>query len=230
LAQTPSRRSKPGEIDKFINRSKDLAERASTGARLIFAIDATASRQPTWDQACSIQGQMFLSTRSLGGLAVQLCYYRGFSELRASKWLLDEVALLRQMSAVRCEGGMTQIERLLNHGLREHAREPVKALVFIGDAVEENPDTLCHKAGQAGIQGLPLFMFQEGVDAAVEQTFRTMARLSGGAYAHFDHSSAAQLAELLGAVARYAAAGRDGLLEDGAKASAGVKLLLQQLK
>jgi hypothetical protein len=230
LAKPPSRRSQPGEIDKFIKRGKDLAQRASSGARLIFAIDATASRQPSWDQACRIQGQMFLSTRSLGGLAVQLCYYRGFSELRASKWLLDETALLRQMSAVRCEGGITQIERLLNHGLAEHAREPVKALVFIGDAVEENPDTLCGKAGKAGLQGLPLFMFQEGQDTAVENTFRTMARLSGGAYARFDQDSATQLAELLGAVARYAAAGRSGLLEDGNKASAGVKLLLRQLK
>jgi hypothetical protein len=230
LAQPPSRRSKPGEIDKFLNRSKSLAQRASSGARLIFAIDATASRQPTWDRACQIQGQMFLSTRSLGGLAIQLCYYRGFSELRASKWLLDEGALLRQMSAVRCEGGYTQIERLLNHALKEHGQEPVKALVFIGDAIEENVDALCGKAGHCGIQDLPLFMFQEGRDPSVEHTFRTMARLSGGAYAHFDQNSATELADLLGAVARYAAAGRSGLLEDGAKASAGVKLLLQQLK
>ncbi|MCZ6830941.1 MAG: VWA domain-containing protein [Gammaproteobacteria bacterium] len=230
MAQPPSRRSKPGEIDKFLSRSKHLVQRARSGARLIFAIDATASRQPTWDQACQIQGQMFLSTHGLGGLAVQLCYYRGFSELRASKWLLDETALLRQMSAVRCEGGYTQIERLLNHALKEHENEPVKALVFIGDAMEENPDTVCGKAGQAGIQGLPLFMFQEGHDPAVEHTFKTMARLSGGAYARFDHNSAAELAELLGAVARYAAAGRSGLLEYGTEASAGVKLLLQQLK
>ena len=134
------------------------------------------------------------------------------------------------MSAVRCEGGYTQIERLLNHALQEHGQEPVKALVFIGDALEENPDAVCGKAGRAGIAGLPLFMFQEGHDPAVEQTFRTMARLSGGAYARFDHSSASELAELLGAVARYAAAGRGGLLEDGAQAGAGVKLLLQQLK
>ena len=230
MAQPPSRRSKPGEIDKFLSRSRDLAQRAQSGARLIFAIDATASRQPTWDQACQLQGQMFLSTRNLGGLTVQLCYYRGFNQLRASKWLVDETALLRQMSAVRCEGGYTQIERLLNHGLKEHQQEPVKALVFIGDAIEEKVDRLCGKAGQAGIAGLPLFMFQEGRDPAVEQAFKTMARLSGGAYAHFDQNSATQLAELLGAVACYAAAGRSGLLEYGADAGSGVKLLLQQLK
>jgi hypothetical protein len=200
------------------------------GARLLFAVDATASRQPTWDQASKLQGQMFLSTRNLGGLAVQLCYYRGFNELRASKWLVDEAALLRQMSTVRCEGGLTQIQRLLNHALREHRQQPIKALVFIGDAIEESIDALCGRAGEAGLAGLPLFMFQEGRDSKVERGFRNMARLSGGAYARFDHHSAAQLAALLGAVARYAAAGREGLLEYEQNKDSGVKLMLEQLK
>ena len=230
MAKPPSRRSSSGEIDQFLTRSKTLARRADTGARLIFAVDATASRQPTWDRACQIQGEMFMATRDLGGLSVQLCYYRGFQEMRASQWLLDETALLRQMSSVRCEGGYTQIERLLNHALREHAKQPVKALVFIGDACEENPDRLAGKAGEAGIAGLPLFMFQEGQDPGVRQLFRQMASLSGGAWAHFDHSSARQLGELLGAVARYAAAGKQGLLEYGNGADSGVKLLLEQLK
>jgi hypothetical protein len=231
LAQPPAKRSKPGEIDKFLTRGRQLSRRdGEHAARLIFAIDATASRQPTWDRACKLQGEMFLTTHSLGGLCVQLCYYRGINELRASKWLLDEQALLRQMSAVRCEGGYTQIERMLGHALREHRANPVRALVFIGDANEENPDQLCGRAGECGLQGLPLFMFQEGRDPAVESTFRSMARLSGGAYAHFDHNSPGQLAALLGAVARYAAAGKQALLDYGNSSASGVKLLLDQLK
>lgn len=230
MAQTPAKRSKPGEIDKFLTRSQQLSQRSDTAARLIFAIDATASRQPTWNRACELQGQMFLATRNLGGLSVQLCYYRGFSELRASRWLQDESALLRQMSAVRCEGGLTQIHRMLTHGLKEHSKLPVRALVFIGDANEENPDRLCGRAGECGVQGLPLFLFQEGTDTDVAKTFRTMARLSGGAYARFDHSSPTQLADLLGAVARYAAAGKQALLDYGHDGGSGVKLLLDQLK
>ncbi|MEP5766386.1 MAG: VWA domain-containing protein [Halieaceae bacterium] len=230
MAKTPRLRSSTGDIDKFLTRSKTLAQRAASGARLLFAIDATASRQPTWDRACQLQGQMFLATQHLGGLAVQLCYYRGLNELRASQWLVDEHALLQQMSSVRCLGGYTQIERVMNHALGEHQQDPVKAVVFIGDACEENPDKLIGKAGQLGIAGLPLFMFQEGRDPAVQSVFQQMASLSGGAWARFDQASAAQLAELLGAVARYAAAGREGLLEDGADASDSVKLLLQQLK
>jgi hypothetical protein len=230
LPKPPARRSSRGDIDKFLSRSNQLSVRAEGVPRLIFAIDATASRQPTWNQACKIQGQMFLSTRHLGGLQVQLCYYRGFQELRASQWLVDEEALLRQMNAVRCEGGYTQIERLLNHALKEHRELPVQALVFIGDAIEESADALCGKAGEAGIERLPLFMFQEGADPKVEKHFRTMARVSGGAYARFDHRSASELAELLGAVARYAAQGKQGLLEYSAERGSGVKLLLDQLK
>jgi hypothetical protein len=230
LAKPPQRRSSSGEIDKFLTRSQTLARRAESGARLLFAIDATASRQPTWDRACQLQGEMFMATHQLGGLRVQLAYYRGINELRATEWLVDEHALLRQMSHVRCLGGYTQIERLLNHALKEHSLEPVKALVFIGDACEENPDKLISKAGELGLVGLPLFMFQEGGDPMVEQCFRQMARLSGGAWARFDQGSAQELAALLGAVARYAAAGREGLLEYGADKSSGVKLLLEQLQ
>jgi hypothetical protein len=230
LAKPPKIRSSTGEIDKFLTRSKTLAERAANGARLLFAIDATASRQPTWDRACKLQGEMFLATRHLGGLSVQLCYYRGLGEFRASAWLLDETALLQQMSRVRCEGGYTQIERMMNHALKEHGIQPVKAVVFIGDACEEVPDVLLGKAGEMGIANLPLFMFQEGGNRAVETVFRQMAQLSGGAWARFDHSSATELATLLGAVARYAAAGKQAMLDHGGAGSSGVKLLLEQLK
>ena len=230
MAKTPKIRSSSGEIDKFLTRSRTLAERAGSDARLIFAIDATASRQPTWDRACQLQGEMFTATQNLGGLSVQLCYYRGINELRVTPWLIDDAALLRYMNRVRCEGGYTQIERLLNHVLGEHRKQPVKAVVFIGDACEEVPDRLLGKAGELGIAGLPLFIFQEGRNPTVESVFQDMARLSGGAWARFDTGSASELAALLGAVARYAAAGKDAMLEHGGTHSDGVKLLIEQLK
>lgn len=227
MANHPANRD---EIDQFINRSRALANPGGGHPRLLFGIDATASRQPTWDRACELQGRMFRATRDLGGLAVQLCYYRGFGELRASRWLEDEASLLQQMNQVRCAGGYTQIERLLNHALREHAAAPIRALVFIGDAVEEAVDSLCGKAGECGMLGLTLFMFQEGRDYEVEQCFKTMARVSKGAYARFDHDSPHQLADLLGAVASYAAAGSQGLLEESAAGNSGVPRLLDQLR
>lgn len=230
MPKPPQRRSSSSEIDRFLTRTKTLALRPEDCPRLLFAIDATASRQPTWDQACQLQGEMFLATRHLGGLAVQLCYYHGLMGFQSSPWLVDEAALLSRMSRVRCEGGYTQIARVLDHALVQHRQAPVKALIFIGDACEEDPATLTRKAGELGLAGLPLFMFQEGRDSALESLFRQMAKLSGGAWARFDQASARELADLLGAVARYAAGGRESLLEYGAGRSQGVTLLLEQLK
>jgi hypothetical protein len=158
---------------------------------------------------------------------VQLAYYRGFHQFFASPWLTDSAELARLMATVRCEGGHTQIARLLRHALEQHRGLALRALVFIGDAVEESPDTLCDLAGQCGLLQLPLFLFQEGRQPAVEQTFRSMARLSGGAWARFDSRSAGTLAALLGAVARFATGGR-AALENSTGDSA--RLLLRQLK
>jgi hypothetical protein len=227
MPKPPTRQSSSGEIDQFLKKSKAISQVVERQPRLIFAIDATASRQPTWDTACQLQAEMFRASASVATLAVQLCYYRGFNEFYASRWLSDSERLGRLMGGVFCEGGHTQIARLLRHALAEQRSHKVRALVFIGDALEENPDTVCDLAGQCGLLQLPLFLFQEGADAQVERTFRTMARLSGGAYARFDARSAHTLASLLGAVASYAAGGR-AALENTTSDSA--KLLLEQLK
>tara|TARA_R110002110_G_scaffold91264_2_gene237492 strand:+ start:111144 stop:111830 length:687 start_codon:yes stop_codon:yes gene_type:complete len=227
MPKPPSRTSSSQEIARFLETRKNIAQFVDKNPRLLFAIDATASRQPTWDSASHLQQEMFHATAKIAALAVQLCYYRGFREFRASAWLNSGPELARAMGRVHCEGGITQIARVLRHALKEHNKTRLRALVFIGDAVEETPDALCELAGQCGLRGLPLFIFQEGHDRNVESTFRTMARVSGGAWARFDASSASALAALLGAVARYAAGGRAALENNGGDSA---KLLLEQLK
>ncbi|MDT8354277.1 VWA domain-containing protein [Roseomonas mucosa] len=180
-------------------------------ARLLFGIDATASRQPAWDRACAVQGEMFLAVRGLGGIAVSLAYYRGFGEFAATPFLTDGAELARRMSGLSCLGGRTQLLRLLDHALAETGRERLAALVFVGDALEEPADPVCHAAGLLGARRTPVFLFQEGRDPAVENVFRQVARLSGGAWAPFDSASPRALAELLRAVAVYAAGGRAAL-------------------
>ncbi len=227
MANPPTRRSSSSDIAQFLNKSRNITEFVERQPRLMFAVDATASRQPTWDTARQLQQEMFLATAKLTTLSVQLCYYRGFREFQASPWLTDSEELAMRMNKVRCEGGHTQIERLLQHAIGEHRKAAVRAVVFIGDALEENPDSLCNLAGQCGILGLPLFLFQEGQDALVRKTFQDMAKLSKGAWAHFDARSAATLGELLGAVARYAAGGVQALEKSG---SSNARLLLEQLR
>ena len=227
MTKLPARQSSSQEIDRVLQQSRSITAFVAKQPRLLFAIDATASRQPTWDKASQVQHEMFQATAGVASLAVQLAYYRGFQQFFASPWLTDSEQLARLMDAVQCEGGHTQIARLLDHALLEHRKHEIRALVFIGDAMEESEDTLCDLAGRCGLLKLPLFLFQEGQHPTVEKTFRSMATLSGGAYAHFDSNSAGTLAALLGAVARYAAGGRaalESLPGDSAR------LLLGQLK
>ena len=227
MPKTPVPRSSSSEVQQFLKKSRDITRFVGQQPRLIFAIDATASRQPTWDTACQLQRSMFDASAAIAQLSVQLCYYRGFNEFHAGQWLSDPGSLGSAMGRVYCVGGHTQIARLLRHALAENKSGTVRALVFIGDAIEENPDTLCNLAGQCGMVGMPLFLFQEGSSVDVEQTLKTMARLSKGAWARFDQSSADALSKLLGAVGRYAAGGRKALENSS---DSGDKLLLQQLK
>jgi hypothetical protein len=197
-------------LDKVASMPR-VAPASGRQGRLVFAMDATASRQPTWDRACRLQGEMFQATRDLGGLAVQLAYYRGFMEFAATPFLTDSTELTRRMTGVQCLGGQTQIQRVLEHVLGETRREKVNALIFVGDAMEEAPDPLCHVAGQLGLHGTPCFLFQEGDNPLATSVFKQVAKLSGGAWAPFDSSSAGALRDLLRAVAVYAAGGRSAL-------------------
>ncbi|MGH8587342.1 MAG: VWA domain-containing protein [Gammaproteobacteria bacterium] len=210
--QLPERSSR-ADIDAFLRQVAALSRVKPTGrrGRLIFAMDATASRERTWDRASHIQSQMFQETASLGGLEIQLCFYRGYREFETSPWLTDTGALQRQMTAVSCAAGYTQIERILAHTLEETRNKRVNALVFVGDCMEEDPDRLSHLAGQLGALGVPGFVFQEGDDPIAERSFRQIARLSKGAYCRFDAQSASQLRDLLSAVAVYASGGRQAL-------------------
>jgi hypothetical protein len=218
-------------VNKFLDQVRQTPAVKSGGAvgRLLFAMDATASREPTWDRACHLQGQMFEATADIGNLSVQLCYYRGFNDFNAGDWCMDAASLQNQMSAVRCLGGYSQISRVLEHAMKETKVNRMRAVVFVGDAIEEDADKLCHLAGQLGVLNLPLFMFQEGDDPFVTKVFQQMAMLSGGAYAPFDLSSATQLKDLLSAVAIYAAGGREAL-QRFEKQTGPAALLTRQLK
>jgi hypothetical protein len=93
--------------------------------------------------------------------------------------------------------------------------------------MEESVDDLCVKAGELGLLKVPVFMFQEGHEEAVERAFREIARLTGGAWCKFDPGAAAQLRELLRAAAAYAAGGREALKRLSASESGAAKLLGQ---
>src|SRR5258708_19547161 len=120
--------------------------------------------------------------------------------------------LAKLMGKIDCGGGNTQSGQVLAAARSEAVASAVRAVVFVGDAMEERVDDLCAKAGELGLLKVPVFMFQEGHDGVAEQAFREIARLTGGAWCRFDPGAAAQLRELLRAAAAYAAGGREALL------------------
>ena len=218
------------DIAAFVEAAKKVPAPAQSGrGRLVIALDATMSRQPTWDLAQSLQAKMFQAASGLGGLDVQLVYFRGLNECRASNFVSGGQGLKELMSRIDVRGGSTQIRRVLVHARDEARRAKVGALVFIGDAMEENPDALASVAGELALLGVKAFMFQEGRDPAARRAFSEIARLTGGVYSAFDAGASDRLAALLRAAAAYAAGGHAALARE-AVADPEARLLLSQMR
>jgi hypothetical protein len=226
-------KSSTQEVDAFL-RQVALAPKPVSAAggrgRLVFAMDATASRRATWDEAQDIQAEMFRTTAALGGLDIQLVFFRGHGECKASPWVSEAATMLRLMRQVECVGGHTQIERVLKHTIGETREQKVNALVYVGDCLEEAHDDVAMRAGELAMLGVPVFAFQEGKEPLAKACFQDMARLTRGAYCAFDRSSAATLRALLSAVAVYAAGGFRALEHFGRDAGGDVRALIGQMR
>lgn len=193
---------------------------------LIFAMDATASRQPSWDRAIEVQASMFSAMAP--GSKVQLVYFRG-TEFFASRWSRSPHELAAVMRTVTCVGGLTQIGYVLSHCERAAAFGSVSALIYVGDSMEEDSKELAALARKLAHRGVACFMFQEGCDPAAAAAFREIAGLTKGAHCRLGRHSADELKDLLTAAAAYASGGRSKLLELAQHQSA-ARLLLSQLK
>jgi hypothetical protein len=222
-------KSASAEVAAFVEAARNAPAPVGERGRLIFALDATMSRQPTWDLAQGLQARMFQVAAGHGGLAVQLVYFRGYNECRASNFVSGGQGLADLMAKIGVRGGATQICKVLHHAGEEARRAKVGALVFIGDAMEESVDALLAKAGELAICGVKAFMFQEGDDPHAANAFREIARLTGGAYGAFDAAAPHRLEALLRAAAAYAAGGR-AALEAQAQTDGAARLLLQQMR
>lgn len=219
-------------VNEFLEKVENLPKTqvGDRAGKLIFAMDATASRANTWDMACKLQGDMFAKSSTVGSLELQLVFFRGYDECKSTKWLSNPMDLLRLMSKVTCLAGRTQIERVLKHAVAEAKSGQVDALVYVGDCMEESLDQLGALAGELKILGVPVFIFQEGHDSVASRAFGQLAAISGGAHCSLDHNSPQQLGQLLNAAAVYAAGGRPALDEHARLTGGMAKKLLGQLK
>ncbi len=225
----PTAPSAPGAVDAFLRAAGRVARLADVKGRLIFAIDATMSRQPTWDRASEIQGDMFEVARDVGGLGVQLVYFRGRGEFEASPWTANAAALGERMRTIRCRSGFTQVRRVLAHAVDEARLTNVKVLVLIGDCFEENEHAVFDTARALALCGVKAFLFHEGDDPDAGKVFREIARLTRGVYARFDRGAVERLRELLRAAAVYATGGAPALLDHGRRVGGETLKLARQL-
>ena len=225
----PAKTSTARDIDAFLKRAAKLPALSQTKGRLIFAIDATMSRQPTWKKATEIQSDMFAVAQSIGGLAVQLVFFRGAGEFQASEWTPSPIVLANRMRDVTCRSGFTQLRAVLRHAGAEARQTKVGALVYIGDCFEEDADSVVAEAANLSLLGVPAFMFHEGDDPRAASVFGDVARLTKGVYARFDAHAAKQLRELLMAAAIYATGGAVALRAHAQKSGGDVLRLFQAM-
>jgi hypothetical protein len=200
-------------MQRILEQGRKLVD--ETRGHLIFALDATMSRQSTWDTAAKVQAKMFEAVGA-SNLNVQLVYFRGLGECKASKWVMSSRDLMATMLTITCRSGETQIRKVLRHVAKEAAVQPVRATIFIGDAFEERRDEVAPLAAELGRLHAPVFAFHEGDDDEAAVAFREIADLSGGVYAPFDEGAVGRLTELMRAAALFAT---------GAKALSEIKKL-----
>jgi|TARA_B110000240_G_C13425660_1_gene421476 hypothetical protein len=224
-------RSNSLSVQDFLKKSDDLVAQPNSknSGRLLFAMDATASREHAWDMACQIQADMFMSTQEIGNLEISLCYYRGYNEFKSFPWSSNASKLHDQMLQVRCLAGHTQIKRTLDHAIQSCVKQKIKAVVLVSDSFEESIDEVGMAAGKLAMLGVPVFVFHEGQDAGAKSAFQHIAQLSNGAYCRFDHNSVAQLKELLCAVASFAVGGFDALEKQSQQGSSIARSIIKQL-
>lgn len=224
-------------LTTFIGKAKARAERNTRlSGRLDFAMDATGSREDTWAATTPLVQSMFDKVDELGGgdLRISLGHFGGMG------WRWEDEAtsadiLKSQMGEVRCIMGMTKMVPLFTARLPRLNEPHLKpaATIYIGDAFEENKEDMLRIARQYGDAKSPIFIFLARTlssYASVIETFKEIARLSGGAYAELDESAAAAVEDMLGAVAAYAGGGIRALLRASASGSEAATLLLTQMK
>lgn len=200
-------------IEAFLEKASRVPAPLDSNSvgKLVFAMDATASREACWDMACQTQADMFSQTSVIGKLQIQLCYYCGYEQFYASEWTQNAPQLQQIMASVRCKSGQTQLKRVIDHTVSLTKSHKINALVFVGDCMEEVIEDVLTSAGQLALKGIPVFLFHEGNNQIAESTFRRIANMTNGAYCKFDQSSADQLRNLLNAVAIFAVGGLNAL-------------------
>lgn len=200
---------------------------APTRPRLIFGVDATASREPAWATARQVTDSLF--TALPGELDIALAVHGGSFLHTFTDFTANPATLRDRAAAITCRSGRTQLLPILSRAL---SNPGVRVVLYIGDVFEESPARARRLADALGAQGTKLIVLHDTADWDARRDaefFADLARRTGGCVLPFDATAVQRLRDLLAAVATYAVGGTD-LLEQKRGDLPAAALLLQHLK
>src|SRR5207249_1100572 len=123
------------DIATFVAKARAMSPLAAgSRGRLVFALDATMSRQPTWDLACALQADMFREAAALGLLKVPVFMFQEGHDATAER-AFREIARLTGGAWCRFDpGAAAQLRELLRAAAAYAAggREALKRLSSSG--------------------------------------------------------------------------------------------------
>lgn len=190
-------------------KSETLIKAISTeNPRLLFSMDATASRDPAWDIARELTGAMFEAIP--GELDVALAYHSGSRLQEVTPFTSKVSGFQRKIQQVQCHAGLTCLNEVLDHAVNVTR---LKALIYIGDCFEEEEEYAYFLAGQLKLKGVRVFIFHDtsseyGYDTtSAGKVFQEIAKRTGGAVFPFDVNSPEVVKALLEAISIYAGRG-----------------------
>lgn len=217
-------------LDAPVAQGKTDRPLVQVGAhRLVFSLDATASRQATWRVAQGLTVQMFDALPE--GLEIALAYHSGGRMRPWSPFTRAADRLRKEITQVTCEVGETALNAILDQSMEIPS---LRAMIYIGDCFEEDEDDAIHLAHKLHLKGVRCFFFQDRLSphsemGYVSQVFGEIAKITEGALFDFDQRSPKRTGEEMQAIARLAAGGIAALEQDS-KTLPGANRVLEKLK
>jgi hypothetical protein len=173
--------------------------------RLIFAVDATASREPAWAAARQVTDALVKALP--GELDVALAVHGG-SRVHTFTAFINEANTLRDRAAgVSCQAGMTRLLPILSASLKHPG---IRIVIYVGDVFEESLLQGRRLADLMSAQKTKLIVLHDTADPGARrdaEVFWDLAKRTGGCVLPFDASAPGRLRDLLSAVAVYAVGG-----------------------
>jgi hypothetical protein len=194
--------------------------------RLVFAVDATASREPAWEAARQVTDALVKALP--GALDVALAVHGGSRVHTFTGFTADAAALRDRAAGVTCQAGLTRLLPILSASLKQSS---VRVIVYIGDVFEESLTHGRRLADSLGAQGTKLIVLHDTADASARrdaEVFWDLAKRTGGCVLPFDAGAPGRLRNILSAVAVYAVGG-EKLLREQRHALPGAVALLEHL-